>query len=201
MTAELANAHLLTVAEYLAMEEAAEVRHEYLGGVVYEMPGGTSAHSEVATNTLVTLGAQLRGKPCRPYNSDMKVRIEFPTHTRFYYPDAIVVCERGSPKSVYLDRPVLIVEVASDSTRRTDEQEKRDAYFMIPTLRAYVMLEQDAPAAIVWRRGERGFQREAYGGLGAVVELPEIGLRLPLADVYEAVTFSFSGPALAERET
>ncbi len=194
MTAELALDQLLTVEEYLEAEEAAEVKHEYLGGVLYEMAGGTRGHATISTNVLGVLHRHLRGKPCRPFNSDMKVRIEFPTHTRFYYPDAMVVCERGPFKSVYLNNPTVIVEATSDSTRRTDVQEKREAYLTIPTLRVYLLLEQDTPAAVVWRRVEQSFQRETYRGRDAVIDLPEIGAQLPLAEVYEAEDFPAADP-------
>ena len=80
--------------------------------------------------------------------------------------------------------------MASPSTRRTDESQKRDAYFTIPTLRVYVLLEQERAAAVVWRRGEQGFAREVYEGLAAVIALPEIEAQLALAEAYEAVRFA-----------
>ena len=190
MTAARAADELMSVNDYLEWEEEAETRHEYIGGVIYAMAGGTNSHHEIASNVLVSVGAQLRGKPCRPYNSDTKVRIQYPTHTRFYYPDAMVVCERSPGEAHYQDNPVVIVEVLSPSTRRTDESEKRDAYFTIPTLRVYVLLDQERAAAVVWRRGEQGFAREVHDGLEAVIALPEIEARLPLAEAYEAVRFA-----------
>lgn len=87
---------------------------------------------------------------------------------------------------------MVVVEVASPSTRRTDEVEKREAYQRIPTLKVYVILEQDRAAAVVWRRGKEGFgfEREVYAGLEKVIPLPEITAELPLAEAYEAVTFA-----------
>ena len=163
--------------------------NEYVGGVVYDMAGGTNAHATIAGNALGLLHAQLRGKKCHPVGSDLKVRIEYPTHTRLYYPDVMVVCQPGSPREHFHRHPTLIVEVLSDSTRRTDESEKREAYLLIQTLGVYVMLEQDTLAAVAWRRGDHGFVREVYRGLDAVIELPEIEARLALAEVYEAVEF------------
>jgi Uma2 family endonuclease len=187
MTAERADSQLVTVDDYLAGEEKTEVKHEYIGGVVYAMAGGKNAHHEIASNVLGILHAQLRGKPCRPYNSDTKVRVQYPTHTRFYYPDVMVVCSRNAPELQYQDHPVVIVEVASESTRRTDELEKRDAYLTIPTLRVYLLLDQVKPEAVVWRRGDQGFVREVHAGLEAVIALAEIEAQLPLAEAYEAV--------------
>lgn len=64
-----------------------DVKHEYLGGEMHEMTGYTNLHNSIGLNALASLGASLRGKPCRPFNSDTKVRIEFTDHIRFYYPD------------------------------------------------------------------------------------------------------------------
>ena len=69
----------VTIQDYLAGELESQVKHEYLGGVVYAMAGARNAHNLIATNSLVALGNRLRGKPCRPYNSDTKIRI--PTRT------------------------------------------------------------------------------------------------------------------------
>ena len=142
MTVELAANELMSVADYLEWEAAAEMRHEYVGGVVYDMAGGTNGHGAIATNALGLLHAQLSGKKCRPFNSDTKLRIIFPSHTRFYYPDAMVVCNLGPACQDFQDHPTVIVEVASASTRRTDATEKREAYLLIPTLAVYIMLEQ-----------------------------------------------------------
>ena len=190
MTAERAAFELMSVEDYLEWEEMQNQKHEYVGGMVYAMAGGTIDHAAVMANVLIAIGTRLRGKRCRPFASDLKVRIEYPTHTRFYYPDVTVICEMGPGQAKYHDRPAVIVEVASESTRRTDELEKKDAYLSIPSLHAYIQLEQDAAAAVVWRRGDAGFVRETYAGLDAVVPLPEIGAELPIAEVYEGVALS-----------
>ena len=68
----------VSVNEYLEGELGSEVKHEYVGGRVHAMAGGTTRHSAVATNITTALGGALRGKQCRPFNSDLKVRIELP---------------------------------------------------------------------------------------------------------------------------
>ncbi len=187
MTAELAASQHITVEDYLAGEERAEQKHEYLAGVVYAMAGGTKEHSAVAANLLGLLHAALRGRPCRPYTSDLKLRIRLADHTRFYYPDAQVVCRPSPAGTVFQDEPAVVFEVISESTRRIDEQEKRAAYLSIPTLNAYVLIEQDHPAATVWRRTEHGFVREDYAGADVVVPFDDIGVRLSLADLREGL--------------
>src|SRR5207253_2545258 len=102
---------LISVEEYLEGELISPIKHEYLGGVVYAMAGARNVHNTIATNCLVTLGSQLRGKPCQVFNSDTKVRVRLSTHTRFYYPDVMVVCQPNSPVESFQDHPVIIVEV------------------------------------------------------------------------------------------
>lgn len=119
---------LISVEQYLAAEQDAAIRHEYLGGYVYAMAGAKIIHNRITASALVSLGSRLRGKPCEAFNSDVKVRIQLSSHTRFYYPDAMVVCESNPDQQTWQDRPVVIVEVASESTRRVDQGEKREAY-------------------------------------------------------------------------
>src|SRR6266480_2228912 len=181
--------HLVTVEDYLAGELVSPIKHEYLGGVVYAMAGARNVHNLIATNTVVSLGARLRGQRCRPYNSDTKIRVRFPTHVRFYYPDVSVICNSNPPTDSFQDNPVALIEVFSRATRRTDEGEKRDAYLTIPSLGVYLMVAQEFAAVVVLRRTDTGFVREVYEGLDAVIPLPEIKAELPLAEIYEAVEF------------
>lgn len=181
---------LVSVEDYLTAELNGTIKHEYLGGVVYAMAGARNAHNIIATNVLGVMHARLRGKKCRPFNSDTKIRVRLPSHWRFYYPDASVVCRPNPPDDSFQDEPAVIVEVMSEATRRIDEGEKKDAYLTIPSLCAYVLLEQNSPAVIVYRRTEQGFNREVYAGLAASIPIHEIDIELPLAEVYEAVEFA-----------
>ena len=189
MDAELAANELMSVADYLEWEAEEDVRHEYVGGVIYDMAGEMLPHAVISRNLLGMLYAQLLGKKCEPFGSDLKVRIEYPSHTRLYYPDVAVVCQPDLPGEPFHRHPTLLMEVLSDSTRRTDSSKKLDAYLLIPTLNVYIMLEQGEAAAVVWRRGEQGFKREVYVGLDATIDLPEIGARLALAEVSGKVEF------------
>lgn len=180
----------LSIEDYLAGEEVSEVKHEYLGGVVHAMAGGTNRHNSIAGNVFALLHSSLTRKPCRPFNSDTKVRIRYRDHTRFYYPDAMVVCRPNPEGDHFQDEPVVIVEVLSDSTRRADLVEKRDAYFTLPSLKVLVFVEPDAPDVLVYRATpEGGFAMECHCGIDAVVPLPEIDATLPLAGVYDRIEF------------
>ncbi len=183
----------LSVAEYLAGEELSPVKHEYLGGEVHAMAGATNRHNSVALNACSSFHSQLRGKPCQPFNGDTKVRIVLPDHVRFYYPDAMVVCLPNPEEDHFQDHPAVIVEVLSESTRRVDLGEKRPAYLGIPTLKVLILAETEEPRVTVHRRrAEGGFEIEHHAGPDAVIPLPEIGAALPLAELYERVTFPAS---------
>ena len=188
MTA-VAQPELLSVEDYLAGEEQAETKHEYLGGVVYAMAGAKNRHNRIATNATGGLHGQLRGKPCDAFNSDTKVRIRLPMHTRFYYPDAMVVCDPNPEDDTYQDHPVIVIEVVSASTRRTDSTEKLDAYLTIQSLAVYLIVESDSPTVIAHRRVDQAFERQVYQGLDTTIALPEIDAELPLAELYDGVDF------------
>ncbi len=175
--------------DYLAFERVSRGKHEYMDGVVYAMAGGRTVDNRIATNLLVALGSRLSGHPCEAFNSDMKIRVRIQSRLRFYYPDASVVCRSNPPDDPFQDQPVAVFEVLSRDTRRIDEGEKMDAYLTIPSLNHYVLLEQDSPAAAVYRRQDRGFVREVVQGLDAVLRLGEIGIDLPLKEIYRRVEF------------
>lgn len=174
----------IQVCDYLQGEINAKRKHEYVDGVVYAMAGGTVTHNRIASNATVLLGMQLRGRRCEVFNSDMKVRVRQTHGTRFYYPDASVVCTPNPPSDSFHDAPVVVIEVISEVTRRVDEYEKREAYLSIGALCVYILIEQATAAALVYRRADSGFSRETYIGNEAIIPLPEIGCRIELADLY-----------------
>jgi Uma2 family endonuclease len=180
---------LLSPGDYLRREEESEIKHEYLGGVVHAMSGGTNQHGRIAANVSGLFHAQLRGKSCFPINSDVKIRIQFPEHTRFYYPDAGIVCEPNPPEDHFEDKPVVLVEVLSPSSERTDLTEKRDAYLTIPSMAAYLIIDPNRPQLTVHRRVEGGLSSKVYDELSDTIQLGEIDCELRLADVYERVEF------------
>ena len=184
----------ISVDDYLAGELVSPIKHEYLGGLVYAMAGARNRHSDISVNTLTDVHIRLRGKGCKAYGTDTKIRITSLPQVRFYYPDASITCRPNPPMDSFQDHPKVIFEVLSQSTRRIDEGEKKDAYLTIPSLDVYVLIEQESALVVVFRRSETGFNQEVYEGLDAVLPLPEIGIELPLAAVYEGVEFSPEEP-------
>ena len=179
----------ILVRDYLDGERQAKRKHEYVNGVVYAMAGGNVQHSRIGSNATVALGAQLRGQRCQVFNSDMKIRVRLSRETRFYYPEASVVCQQNKANDSFQDSPVVIVEVISESTRRTDEYEKCEAYLTIDSLNTYILVEQTSASALVYRRADSGFDREVYTGLDAIIPLPEIECKLSFRELYQNVEF------------
>jgi Uma2 family endonuclease len=163
----------VSVEDYLAGELISPIKHEYLGGAVYAMAGARNAHNMIAGNTFGALYVRLRGRPCRPFNSDTKIRVHLPGHLRFYYPDASVICRPNPQTDSFQDEPVVLFEVLSHRTRRIDEGEKKDAYLTIPSLSVYVLIEQETAAVTAFRRTPEGFVQEVYEGVDAVIPLDE----------------------------
>jgi Uma2 family endonuclease len=140
----------MTVDEYLASEELASVRHEYVDGQVFAMTGATRRHNIIAGNIHSLLRAHIKGGPCRVYISDVKVRVE--TANCFYYPDVMVSCDRFDAKSVFTGNPTLLVEVLSPSTSSIDRREKLTAYKLIASLKEYVIVHQKTKRVQIYRK-------------------------------------------------
>ncbi|MBK9185744.1 MAG: Uma2 family endonuclease [Moraxellaceae bacterium] len=171
----------MTEAEYLATEVYAELKREYIDGYVYAMAGAKVSHNLIVGNVHGELRNYLKGKPCRPYMSDIRVK----TGKNYYYPDVLVDCSDLDGNSTYSTSPVLIVEVLSKSTRRMDEVTKRAAYKQIISLEEYVLVEQDIAEVEVIRRAT-GWQSEKYL-LGDSFYLKSIDLTLSVENVYERI--------------
>jgi Uma2 family endonuclease len=169
----------LSVEDYLAGEQVATVRHEYVAGSVYAMVGSTVRHNLLAVGLASRLYAHLSDSPCRTFVSDMKVRVA----DVFYYPDVVVTCRPVAPTAVYLTEPALIAEVLSESTEGRDRLEKWTAYRTLPSLREYVLIAQDGPAVEIFRRAPDGWDQISLG-LGEVIDLAAVDLKFPLDELY-----------------
>src|SRR5438093_6700974 len=99
----------VTVEEYLAAEAASEIRHEYLGGLIYAMAGETRDHNTIAQNLLVHVRQQLRGGRCEVYMSDIRVNLQIRRDDYYYYPDVIVTCDARDTHPRFIRHPKLII--------------------------------------------------------------------------------------------
>jgi Uma2 family endonuclease len=175
----------MSLAEFLAWEERQELRYEFDGFQPYAMVGGTAAHAVVQRNLIAALASRLRGKPCQPFGSELKIEVA----GSIRYPDAFVVCSPVPPKAAVVSDPVVICEVLSESTARVDHVTKNAEYRATASVRRYVMLEQDSQAATVFARENDRWVGSLLTG-DAVVAMPEIGIEVPLGEFYEDLDLS-----------
>lgn len=178
----------LTPQEYLARERAAETKSEYMDGVLVAMTGASRPHNIITHNVDGELYQQLDDRSCEVYPQDMRVRIG---DGRVYvYPDLVVVCEPPEFEDGEFDvllNPTVIIEVLSPSTEGYDRGRKASAYRELRSLRDYVLIAQDRMNIQRYsREGEVWTLTEARGE-DAVLEIPSIGCRLALRDVYKRV--------------
>src|SRR5260221_7733295 len=118
----------LSVEDYLRGEPTSEVRHEYVAGAVYGMAGASEGHNDIAGNIYAALRAHLRGKPCKVFMVDMKLRLDFGEGEGFFYPDLLVTCDPQDKDRHFKRFPKVVIEVLSPETERTDRRRKRAAF-------------------------------------------------------------------------
>lgn len=171
----------VTADEYLRRERVRDIRHEYVNGIEYAMSGAKRVHNLIVGNLFMAAGRSPRfRKPCQVYFEAVKVRVE--SLNRYYYPDLIVSCRTEHDEYV-VTRPCLVVEVTSPSTASTDRREKLEAYRAIPSLKSYVIVEQDFAEITVYRRVSEGWTEQTLGPQDALT-LDCLELDVPVAEVY-----------------
>jgi Uma2 family endonuclease len=176
--------HRYTFAEYLALEESSNVKHEYFAGEIYAMAGGTPDHAALAMNFGGALLECLRGRDCRVFSSDLRIRIVATGLAT--YPDVSVVCgalERDPENRATVLNPLLVCEVLSDGTEDYDRGEKLEHYKRIPSLQECVLVSHREPRIEIWRRRDGGWVHEDAGA-GARIRLDSLDCQLAVDEVY-----------------
>jgi Uma2 family endonuclease len=185
--------------EYLDFERTAGERHEYLDGQIMAMAGEKLPHGHISVNLVISLGTQLKGKPCWVLTKDTKIlsgpvlRSGKSRKGLYSYPDVVVVCGAAE----YLDEqqevilnPKVIIEVLSPSTEAFDRGEKCRRYqTWNNSLTDYIIVAQDKPEIEHFRRKKVDWAFKRFMGLDAVVTIGSIGCTLKLIEVYDRVSF------------
>ena len=177
----------MTVEEYLAFDEASDIRNEYIDGVIIPMSGGSGNHGAVIAYTIIALGIALGDRDCVLRASTMRVRID---ESRFVYPDVSVVCG----ESVYEDdnetillNPTIVVEVTSPSSLTTDHVDKVGYYGSVPSIEGYLILDQGRVFAQWYTRTDDGWRLRQYSDLADEIPLEPLDCSLSLAAVYRGI--------------
>jgi len=178
--------------DYLLLEEAAQTKHEYLDGVIYDwqgvgprgMAGGSIAHNQISGNVFSSLRQQLKGGPCRVFIAD--VRLNLADRSAYFYPDVMVSCsESDRARTNGISEPALIVEVLSGSTEDFDRGDKFASYRRFDSLQAYVLVSPEMRQIEVFTRDD-GW-RESEPQRQGLIQLGALGLQLDMNDVFEGI--------------
>ena len=172
---------------FLAWEERQERPWEFDGFQPIAMVGVTGAHGMIQANLMLALGNSLRRKPCRPLGNENAI---LAGNDSVRYPDAFVVCTPIDEKGRYITDPVVIFEILSDSTAMTDLVTKKAEYQATPSVQRYIVLDQTQVLATVFARQGDGWIDSPASGMAASLDMPEIGLTIAMADVYEGLSFA-----------
>lgn len=176
----------MTLEAFLAWEERQPLRYEFNGFEPVAMTGGTFVHAAIQRNLLFALTGRLRGTPCQPIGSEVKIAVA----GRIRYPDAFVVCTPVPNKATVVTDPVVVFEILSASTANDDLFTKNAEYRATPSIQRYVVLQQDSIGALVFSRQNGHWVDEVLTGAEAVLTLSDIGVVIPLAEIYADLELS-----------
>ena len=179
----------MTIEEFLDWQTRQEENWELDDGIpvlpLKSMTGATQRHDRVTVNILISLGNQLRKTPCRPSTDDIALVTGDSSIRR---PDITVQCGEADPKAMTSVEPRVLIEVLSPSTMNYDRVKKLDEYKQLDAVAAILLVDTERPRVTVHARTPdgRGDSTE-FVGLKAAFDLPMIGARLALADIFEGV--------------
>jgi len=179
----------MTLEDFLVWEAKQPERYEFDGLQPVAMNDGTVAHAVIGTNLVVELSSRLRGKQCRAYGPGLKILVA----GRVRYPDAFVACSPVANDATWLTEPVVVFEVLSESTAIVDQTIKNAEYRATPSIQRYVMLSQQSISANVYERAGDQWIGTLVTSLDAMLAMPELGIELPLAALYDGLTSDVLG--------
>jgi Uma2 family endonuclease len=181
----------MTEQYYLALERISQIKHEFFEGEIFAMEGGSFEHSLIAGNLIGALKSALKDRGCLILTSDLRIKIE--TTGLSTYPDVSLVC--GTPKLTgenpdALLNPTLIAEVLSASTEGYDRGKKFGNYLQIPSFNTYLLVSQNSPNVEQFiKQNDIRWEYRFASGLDAVMELPALGVKLSLHEIYAGIEF------------
>ena len=190
----LALRKIMTRQEFFDWAEAQDERHEFDGFQPVAMTGGNIGHSRVIRNVNFQLTSRLRGMTCESLGPDAGIATVGDT---VRYPDAVVSCTDSANQDRLVPNPVVVFEVISPSSGHTDRVVKLREYAAVPTIRRYLIVESDTATVTVLSRDHEGEAFRAAGLTeGDILDLPEIGIEIPIAAIYEGLAFNEAPPGL-----
>lgn len=175
---------IYTVDEYIQLDEASDIRHEFINGQLFDMSGNSDLHNEMVGNLYFLLRNLLAGSKSKLYFEQVKVKIQGENH--YYYPDVFITNHPLDLQNKYIKQfPLLLIEVLSDSTRKFDMIDKFIQYQKIETLEYYILVEPDFMYVNCFSKDDKGeWQSAIYNKVTDLVSLNKLGIELPLQGIY-----------------
>jgi len=182
----------ITPEEYLAMEDAAESKHEYYQGEIFAMAGASKNHDRIGVDLGTNVNTALKSSKCEVFSNEMKIWSN--AKNFFTYPDLIIVCGKAEfyqDRDDILTNPLVVFEVLSKSTQSYDRAEKFEFYRSIPTFQEYILIDQ-------WRvHVEQRYMETRnkwilmeYSQITDVIKLAKVDIEIPLREIYRRVEFA-----------
>ena len=175
---------IYTLNEYIQLDEASDIRHEFINGQLFDMSGNSDLHNEMVGNLYFLLRNLLAGSKSKLYFEQVKVKIQGENH--YYYPDVFITNHPLDLQNKYIKQfPLLLIEVLSDSTRKFDMIDKFIQYQKIETLEYYILVEPDFMYVNCFSKDDKGeWQSAIYNKVTDLVSLNKLGIELPLQGIY-----------------
>lgn len=185
----LYNKTRFSIDEYLKFEKEAPEKHEFFQGEIFAMSGAGANHNIIFSNLFTGIGIQLKGKPCRPFGSDMRIYVA--ENALFTYPDISIICGEIVPAPMDRDtatQPTVLIEILSPSTRNYDRGGKFKPYRDIPALKEYILVDSETIGIEVFRLNRSGhWELEGYKSVTETLAIPTVNVSIPLVEIYEGV--------------
>jgi len=177
----------MSIEEYLAFENGASEKHEYYQGEVFAMSGAKLTHNEIVMNTATTVKQFLKGKTCKPYNSDQRIYIE--KNTLFTYPDISIFCDGVitlNNDEMNAVNPSVIIEVLSPGTKDYNRGMKFKLYRDIDSLNEYILIDSESINVEAFAINPNGFwELREYKNIHETLFIQTIQMEIPVSSLYE----------------
>jgi Uma2 family endonuclease len=181
-----------TLEEYLELDHQSEGKIEFWDGNIFTLAGASPNHNQILVNLIFSLQLNLRGKGCRVFPSDMRVKV--PDYPPYRYPDLSALCGEAKfeklGKQELLVNPGLIVEILSDSTAEFDRGYKFTYYKSIESFTEYLLIAQDRPHVTQFvKQSDNSWLNHEFNAIEDKFRVATLDCELDLSELYQDVVF------------
>ena len=173
-----------SVEEYFEIEKTSEIRYEFVNGELIAMPAESKIANKIARKIVRLLEDKLNSKVFDIFNHDVRLMLE---NNRYRYPDIVVAPTIDDEDSHAIKQPVLIVEVFSENSVKTDTITKLKEYSVLPTLQYYLIVSQEEPFVEVYAKNADKWEFRYYTDLQESIELNALNASLLMGDIFDGI--------------